>query len=277
MKLICRALSAALLAAFAAGASAGPAEIAGDFSVRPQVTAAQAKPRTALIIGNSYTYYNCGLFDYLWGFSGASAQTKLESEIATIAGAGLDWHDVEGLVNPAGDSWKFLFKKENGRIFDAVILQGNSREPIDPRMKESFARWAGIHAATIRKTGAEPLLMMTWAREGQPEMTQALADATTAVANANAMRVIPVGLAFAEVKRLYPEITLIMPDKSHPTAAGSYLASAVIWSALMHESLSGNSFLGGCEKPLSADTAKKLQEAAWTTVRTFYGWEDNGR
>lgn len=147
-------------------------------------------------------------------------------------------------------------------------------EPIDARMKDDYRKWAGIHAKTIRDTGADPVFMMTWAREGKPEMTKQLADATIAVANEQKALVIPVGLAFAEVKREHPEITLIMPDKSHPTAAGSYLAGAVIWSSLMHESLEGNTFMGGCEKPLQPEVAEKLQRAAWTVVKTFYGWQD---
>lgn len=268
----------AILAAFISlSVSAAPAESADlvkDYSIPPSVTALKSQPRTALIIGNSYAYYNCGQFDYLWGFSGSSKDKKLESEISTTAGAGLDWHDVKGLIAPTGDSWRYLFRKQAGRIFDAVILQGNSREPIDPRMKESFARWAAIHAGTIRDAGGEPMLMMTWAREGQPEMTKALADATIKVGNDNGMMVIPVGLAFAEVKRLYPEIKLIMPDKSHPTAAGSYLASAVIWSSLMRESLAGNDFLGGCEKPLVKETALKLQETARAVTKAVFGWHE---
>lgn len=244
-----------------------------DYSIAPKVTALQNKPQTALIVGNSYTYYNCGLFDYLWGFSGNSQHTKLETQMSTTAGAGLDWHDVEGLVRPTGNSWSFLFKKHDGRIFDVVILQGNSKEPIDPRMSDAYKTYAAKHIKTIRSTGGEPALMMTWAREGQSEMTKALADATIEVGNQNNTMVIPVGLAFAEVKRSHPEITLIMPDKSHPTAAGSYLASAVIWSALTKESLEKNAFLGGCEKPLTKETAETLQSIAWKVVKNFYGWK----
>ena len=267
-------LAAAVLAAGLALASAGAeAAMADDFSVKPEVTALSARPRAAIIIGNSYTYYNCGLLDYLWGFSGASKTAKLATQMATVAGAGLDWHDVKGLIDPVGKSWSYAFRKENGRIFDAVILQGNSLEPIDARMKDDYRRWAAVHAKTIRETGAEPLFLMTWAREGKPEMTRQLADATIAVANENRAMVIPAGLAFAEVKRAHPEITLIMPDKSHPTAAGSYLASAVIWSALMREPLAGNSFLGGCEKPLPPETAKILQDTAWEVTSKFFGWE----
>lgn len=258
------------LALIAAAVASGA--FAADYSVQPKVTSLNAQPKTALLIGNSYTYYNCGLFDYLWGFSGASKNKKLETQMSTTAGAGLDWHDVKGLVQPTGNSWSFLFKKHDGRIFDAVVLQGNSLEPIDPRMKDSFTRYAGEHVKTIRKAGGEPLFMITWAREGKPEMTQQLADATIKVANDNNAMAIPVGIAFAEVQRRHPEIDLIMPDHSHPTAAGSYLAGAVIWSTLLKESLEGNTFPGGCEKPLPPEVTLKLQKAAWDVTKAFFRW-----
>ncbi|MBM6705019.1 hypothetical protein H6A60_11130 [Sutterella massiliensis] len=63
-----------------------------------------------------------------------------------------------------------------------------------------------------------------------------------------------------------------MPDHSHPTAAGSYLAGAVIWSTLMKESLEGNTFPGGCEKPLPPEVTLKLQKAAWDVTKAFFRW-----
>lgn len=243
--------------------------LAADYSVKPKVTSLKAQPQTVLIVGNSYTYYNCGLFDYLWGFSGASKTKKLETQMSATAAAGLDWQDVKGLVQPTGNSWSFLLKKHDGRLFDAVILQGNSLEPIDPRMKDSFRKYAALHSKTIREADGEPLLMITWARDGKPEMTQQLADATIKVANENNAMAVPVGLAFAEVQRRHPEIKLIMPDHSHPTAAGSYLAGAVIWSTLLKESLEGNTFPGGCEKPLPPDVTLKLQKGRMGCHESF--------
>ena len=129
-----------------------------------------------MVIGNSYSYYNCGVFDYLWGFA-ADQKEDLQTAQATIAGADLDWHHVESLINPPGKSWSFIFKKDKqGRLFDAVLLQPNSMSPIDPRMVDNFKEWAGKHIKTIRAAGSEPALVMTWARKGKPEMKKPLAD-----------------------------------------------------------------------------------------------------
>ena len=114
---------------------------------------------------------------------------------------------------------------------------------------------------------------MTWARKGKPEMTKPLADSVISVGNANNAMVIPVGLAFAKALEKDPKVNLIMPDNSHPTAAGSYLESAVIYSALMKHPIEKSNYLGGCEKPLKPELAAFLRDIAWQTVRDFYGWK----
>lgn len=97
----------------------------------------------------------------------------------------------------------------NGRIFDAVILQANSLEPIDSKRSAGLREHAAQQIAAVRSFGAEPLLMVTWARKGRPERTRRLADATITEAKKNHVMAVPVGLAFAESQRLHPEIELI--------------------------------------------------------------------
>lgn len=259
---------AAVIGLYSMGSSA-----ALENNLTPAVTALKNIPKNVMIIGNSYTYYNCGLFDYLWGFKD-DQKIELYTAQATIAGADLDWHNVEYLINPPGQSAEIIYKRnKDGVLFDTVLLQPNSISPIDPPRVDNFKKWAKNHIATIRKAGAQPALVMTWARKGQPEMTAKLADAVIKVGNEHNTLVIPVGLAFAKAQKLNRKLELIMPDKSHPTAAGSYLESAVIWSALLKKPLEGSKFYGGCEKPLKPADALFLQKVAWDTVKEFYGWK----
>ena len=39
------------------------------YTVKPKVTSLQTVPTKIMVVGNSYSYYNCGVFDYLWGFA----------------------------------------------------------------------------------------------------------------------------------------------------------------------------------------------------------------
>ena len=78
---------------------------------------------------------------------------------------------------------------------------------------------------------------------------------------------IPAGLAFARARAKQPELVLHAADKRHPSAAGTYLVSCVVFAALTGKSPVGNSYLAGIDAP----TAKFLQEVAWETVQDYYG------
>lgn len=81
------------VAAVAAMVGVGVAS-AADYTVKPKVTSLKTTPKTVLLVGNSFMYYNCGVNGTLSGIVKAKGG-KLESTMATIGGAGLDWHDVK--------------------------------------------------------------------------------------------------------------------------------------------------------------------------------------
>lgn len=255
---------------------------AENYSIEPLVKGLESKPDRVLLVGNSFMYYNCGVGGYISGIA-KDKKTKLTTAMATIGGAGLDWHDVKSYLRPNGllsystlndGSNKLIFNNyPGGKVFDAVVLQDNSQGPIHPELKKFFEKYAAIHSKDIRATGAEPVFLMTWAYADRPEMTKQLADATIKVANDNKAMVIPVGLAFANALKDRPDLKMTVADNRHPTAAGSYLEGAVIYAALTHSSPEGANFLGGCEKPLAQKDAQFLQSIAWKTVKDFYGWK----
>lgn len=271
-----------LLASVLLAAGMTSALAAADYNVKPVVTELKTAPKTVLLVGNSFMYYNCGVNGILGGFA-KSKGVKLATTMATIGGAGLDWHDVKSYLRPNGlrsystlndGSNKLVFHQyKDGKVFDAVVLQDNSQGPIHPELKKFFKKYAAIHSKTIRETGAEPLFMATWAYHARPEMTAQLMDATTAVANENKAMTIPVGLAFARALEGRPELVMTQPDNRHPTMLGSYLEGAVLFAALTHTSPEGSSFRGGCAMPLSDEDAAYMQRIAWETVKEFYGWK----
>lgn len=263
-------------------AAACSVAIAADFNVKPAVTELEAQPKTVLLVGNSFMYYNCGVNGILGGFA-KSKGVKLATTMATIGGAGLDWHDVKSYLRPNGlrsysttndGTNRLVFHQyPDGKIFDAVILQDNSQGPVHPELKKFFRKYAAIHSKDIRETGAEPLFLATWAYHGRPEMTAQLMDATTEVANENRAMTIPAGLAFARALKGRPDLVMTQPDNRHPTMLGTYLEGAVMFAALTHMSPEGSSFRGGCAMALTDKDAAYLQKVAWETVKEFYGWK----
>lgn len=268
-----------VLACSMALALVGTMAQAADYTVKPSVTSLKTTPKSILLVGNSFMYYNCGVNGYLSGIAKAKG-VPLSATMATIGGAGLDWHLVKSYLRPNGlksystlndGSNKLVFHKyPDGKVFDAVVMQDNSQGPTHPELSKFFKKFAPIHVKDVKATGAEPLLMATWAYADRPEMTQQLMDATTKVANQTKSMVVPVGLAFAKSLKARPDLKMTIADNRHPTAAGSYLEAAVLFATLTGQSPEGADFLGGCEKPLKPADAAHLQKIAWQTVTEFF-------
>ncbi len=253
-----------------------------DHSVLPKVTNLPHIPNSTLLVGNSFMYYNNGVIQWLQGMIAADGQSKMSVSMVTIGYAGLDWHDVKSYLRPGAiDSFtttndgtnKLIFKEQKEPIFDAVVLQDNSQGPIHPELSKLLEKYAKKHGDDIKATGATPLLMITWAFPGRPEMTKALADATIKVANDNDMMPVPVGLAFAKALEGKPDMKLILADNRHPSIAGTYLETCVLYATLLKKSPEGIKWYGLGDLQVSPEDAAYLQKVAWDTVSSFFGWK----
>lgn len=238
-------------------------------TVAPKVTQLKTQnPKTGLYVGNSFTYYNCGVNGYVRGFT-KEDNRDWTARMNTISAGRLSYHPVaDYLAKYPMDNYDKKSPK-----FDVVFLQGQSIEPINEKGKANFQEAFAKHVKTIREAGSEPIAVITWALQDKPEQTRQLADAIITEANKYGVLALPVGLAFAESLKERPDLILHAPDKRHPSAAGSYLYGAMIYAALFHKSPEGFEFLGGCEKPLKPADAKFLQQVAWKVTKDFYGWK----
>jgi hypothetical protein len=252
----------------------GPAALA---QTKPAVTSLGPDfPKTAIFIGNSFFYYNNGLPGHLSLMEKAADPANKQvyrNTMVTIGGSGFDWHDVESYFRPnAIGSYSFdddnnvVFNK-TGKLFDVAVMMDCSQCPIHPKLKPVFTDYAKKNSEIVRAHGARPVFFMSWAYADKPEMTAPLAEAYTIAGNANNALVIPAGLAFAKAIARQPELNLYAPDKRHPSLAGTYLASCVVFAALTGRSPVGNSYLAGVDAP----TATFLQTVAWETVQEYYG------
>lgn len=233
-------------------------------------------PRTEIFIGNSFFYYNNSMHSHVLAMQRAADpanQAAYRATSVTISGSGIDWHDVESYLRPKAIG-NYSFDAQNNvvfnkldKLFDAAIMMDCSQCPIHPELKTVFTEYAKKDAEIVRAKGTKPIFFMSWAYADKPEMTAQLAEAYTVAGNANNALVIPAGLAFAKSVSKQPELNLYAPDKRHPSLAGTYLASCVVFSALTGKSPVGNSYLAGVD----ASTAKFLQEVAWQTVQEYYG------
>lgn len=272
-----RRLKSAVLAVLAASAFCANSASALDNTVKPAYTAPlENVPEVALLIGNSYSFYNCGVHTYLRGMMRASTpKLAMKTRLLTISSGSLSFHDVAHYLKPHEQD-PYAKTGPDGKLtkpmFDIVLLQENSAGATSAKRVAFFEKYAVSEADIIRGAGSTPLLVMTWPRKDKPNDIAKLADNTIRIANKAHMRVIPVGLAFMEAIKAKPDLEMYQPDKSHPSAAGSYLYGAVLYASIFGKDPAPINYLGECEKPLPPQTAAFLRGIAWKTVTEFYGW-----
>jgi hypothetical protein len=260
----------------AAPASEKIARAAIASPVKPKVASLPLVPASALLIGNSFFYYNNSLHNQL-GRLVRAAEPRIvpgfRSTSVTISGSGIDWHDVESYFRPnAIGSYSFdsknnvVFNKLD-KLFDVAIVMDCSQCPIHPKLKPVFHEFAKKDVDIIRKHRAVPVFFMSWAYEDKPGMTAQLAEQYTIAGNANDALVIPAGLAFARALHQRPALRLYADDKRHPSPEGTYLAACTTFASLYKRSPVGLKYTAGLDPAM----AGFLQTVAWETVTEYYG------
>jgi hypothetical protein len=213
-----------------------------------------------LFVGNSYTTVN----DLPSVFKNLSRSGGHRVETGTAAGDG--WT----LADHAGSS-ATLAKLASAK-WDIVVLQEQSQIPSVAQFRETQMYPAARRlVSTIRNQGARPIFFLTWARrDGWPEngmpnyasMQSAIDDGYLAIAGEQRAAVAPVGDAWSALLGREAPAALWQDDGSHPTAAGTYLASCVFYATIFRESPTGN----GYHSSLSAEEAAKIQGVAAAVV-----------
>jgi hypothetical protein len=234
--------------------------------------------KSMLWVGNSFFYYNNSMHGHVGQLATAAGLRGLRSSSATISGSGINWHDMEAHFRPGGlASYSFVGDNEVrfntfDKPFDGVLMMDCSQCPVHPQLKSVFHEFVAKHSATVRKNGAAPILFMSWAYQDKPEMTALLAAEYVQAGKANNALVVPAGLAFANSIAMRPDINLYVPDKRHPSLAGTYLAACTVLASVYKTSPVGLRYTAG----LPADVAAHLQAVARDTAQAFHAKEGRG-
>lgn len=230
-------------------------------------------PKQILMVGNSFIYFNNGMHNPLVRMIRADKDLGEGHKIrkATINGSSLTWHNIKTYVsNPFIGS--FTFDQDNNLVeskkepFEVVIMHDCSRCPVNKKTQKMFHAAVDVHTKALKKDKIEVMLMMTWPYKDKPGMTKKLRKEYVKAANRNKIMVSPVGLAFHEVNKNYPDINLYTKDLRHPSPAGTYLAASVLFASIYKKTPEGNSFTFG----LDVEKAKTLQKIAWQVTQNFY-------
>ena len=228
--------------------------------------------KRVMFIGNSFSYYNNGLQNHLAGLVRSANEWSRSHRyrLSTLSGGRLYEHTEQLRNSMRSEKIKW----------DSVVLQPQSNEAIVKARVDSFNLALSEQVEIIRKAGSEPLLFMTWAYKSSGDMHQRLEQAYLDAGTKYNLRLIPVGIAFHQVKKQLPNIDLYVADIlsidskgaltykadiKHPSWAGTYLAACVFYAALYRKSPENLPYTGGLNLPL----ANQLQRIAWQTVEHF--------
>ena len=181
-----------------------------------------------IFVGNSYLYYNDSVHNHVEDLLRERFQDEsIDTKLTAIGGSKLQHHNIDQILNHKN----FNLDKPA----DKIIFQGGSSEVITAKSRENFRYEENL----IEK------IKLAYYEAGK-------------ISNST---VIPVGIAFEIAYRKNPNIKLHLPDGTHPTMLGTYLASATVFTTLTEESPEGlmYDYMGR----VSAKDRIFLQKVAW--------------
>jgi hypothetical protein len=214
-----------------------------------------------LFVGNSYTQ---GIRRYFTGLANAG-RTDASIEWVTQGGFSISEHSEEQEVIDAIETGEY----------NVVVLQDQSQAPTLPDYKKKHLPAIKKLNKLIQKAGAETVLYMTWGwKNGDSEngevfpddnyetMQKRLIDAYNNLGSELNATVAPVGIAWA---KLMNEVELYREDANHPSSAGSYLASCVLYNTIFKASPTSITYKGDVKE----DIAETIRETAASTVEEY--------
>ena len=218
------------------------------------LTLAGTAPPRILFIGDSFTYAQGGLDTHLGKLAAAATPPLIVTTGRAVAGGA-----------PLKRLWELPEARNaiNTGAYDVVVLQ----EDIPETSVDNFRQYARMFVDEVRKNHGRPVLFMAWAyqRLGWISM-QEIADAHRRLGRELNVDVAPVGLAWHQAGRQRPSLDMYGPDREHPSIAGTYLATCVVYATVYGNDPTGFKYVPA---GVNAEDATFLQKVAWQTVQDY--------
>jgi|SRR5579863_6733200 len=215
---------------------------------------AQELPRRILFVGDSFTYFQNGIYSHLEKLA-AAANPPLAITAGKSVFGGAFLHRLWDLKEPV--------QAIDTATYDVVVLQ----EDIPETTVADFREYAAKFVAEVRKNHARPVLFMAWAypRLGWISMAE-IAQAHRDAAKELNVEVAPVGLAWQQASKQRPEMNFYGPDREHPSIYGTYLATCVVYATIYNRDPSGFAY---APSAITQEAAAFLQKIAWQTTLDY--------
>lgn len=224
----------------------------------------KGQKKRVLFIGNSYTYSN--------------DLPKMIADMATSTGDTLvyDSHTPGGYTFEQHASDATTLSKIDLGNWDYVVLQEQSQRPAFPitQVETQVFPYAKILNDRIKAKNlcGETIFYMTWGRKNGDAtncpfyppiclfttMNDELRARYEIMADRNDAMLAPVAAVWRSVRTTKPTLELYVPDESHPSVAGTYVAACSFYATIFQNNPSTVSFTAG----LAAADADLIRTAA---------------
>jgi hypothetical protein len=172
---------------------------------------AQKNAIKVLFVGNSFTYYNN--LPQVVSAMAKSQDLIIETRHSTVGGSSLQNH----WKSQKGAQTRKMIEDEN---WDYVVFNNHSLSTI--KTPKTFFKFSKKFADLVRKKGAEPVFMMTWAYKSNPLMLPTIVSMYKELGKLTNSDYVPCGSLFANAMKYRPNLELFHDDK-HPSPNGTYL------------------------------------------------------
>ena len=193
----------------------------------PFICHSQQKKSTKniLFIGNSFSFY--WNMPTLFAKIAESEGVTFHVYSATESGASLKnhWHS---------EKKSQAIELINNKRWDYVIMHDHSLATIDKL--DDFRTYGTNFCEIAKESGAEPILLMTWAYKSDINMINTISKQYRYLGSKLNVRVCPVGEIFNLSRTIRPEINLFSDDK-HPSPDGSFLVALSLYKFITENSI----------------------------------------
>ena len=214
-----------------------------------------------LFIGNSYTYRN--------------HMPKIFEKLAKLNGKSLHvYTNTKGMTSFYRHSKRQnLYKAIAWKKWDYVILQGSSRDMIKDSVTFKTKTIPGLEkligAVNSNSKQTKILFFMTWAyqkgygKKSYSEMTKNVKNGYEFLSTNYNIPVVPVGLAWKEVRVTEKKSKLYHRDGAHPSLQGSYLVASCFYVSIFKERIKKHLNL------FDRSIHRKIGKTSFATVKSY--------
>ena len=214
-------------------------------------------PGTVLFVGNSFTFWNEGLWTHM-------------QDLTAARGDGLGVKTSR--IVRGGASLRVLYKRTMARQeiakgdYDIVVLQ----EDLPETKITDFHKYAGFFDEHTREAGSRLIFFMTWdyQRLNWISMDEIITEHKRMARELDA-EVAPCGYAWQRAMKERPKVDLYSRDREHQSWHGTILNLYVIYSTIYRESPEVLKFTPPRKSGITADEDAWLRRVAWESVQAW--------